>query len=109
MAGVAERARGLELARKSLVVETSLLVQAVAEFQSTVAITGAQNAFTAVFIVVSDQLLSAAEYTLTSVIADYVAGASLGGQTPVGCSKYQIRPPSARPPAFRASQETHLL
>ena len=44
------------------------------------AMAASQNAFSAVYVVVSDRLLTTPEYTLTSLIARYAAGTSAGGK-----------------------------
>ncbi len=68
----------------------------------------AQNAFNAAFVVVSDQLLTAAEYTLTSTIAAYAAGTSMGGQRTGGLFEVSDPPSFSAATGYRASLETHL-
>jgi hypothetical protein len=67
-----------------------------------------QNAFTAVYVVVSDRLLTAPEWTLTSHIARYAAGASLGGKRGGGLFEALDPPSFGGATGYRATLETTL-
>jgi len=68
-----------------------------------------QNTFTAAFVVVSDEFLSPPEYTLTSFIARYHAGTSLGGKRTGGLFDVLDPPSFGAATGFRAALETTLL
>jgi hypothetical protein len=68
-----------------------------------------QNAFTAAFVVVSDQQLSAPEYTLSTVIARYYAGTSMGGQRTGGLFEASDPPSFSASTGFRATLDTRLM
>jgi hypothetical protein len=67
-----------------------------------------QNAFTAVFVVVSDAFLSAAEAALSSHIAHYMAGSSAGGQRSGGLFEVSDPPSFSAATGYRASLQTQL-
>ena len=67
-----------------------------------------QNAFTAVYVVVSDRLLTKPEYTLTSLIADYAAGTSAGGKRTGGLFEALDPPSFGAATGYRATLETTL-
>jgi len=73
------------------------------------AMAASQNAFTAAFVVVSDEFLSPPEYTLTSFIARYHAGTSLGGKATGGLFDVLDPPSFGAATGFRATLETTLL
>ena len=73
------------------------------------AMAASQNAFTAAFVVVSDEFLSPPEYTLTSFIARYHAGTSLGGKRTGGLFDVLDPPSFGAATGFRATLETTLL
>ena len=68
-----------------------------------------QNVFAAAFVVVSDQPLSAPEYTLGTVIARYYAGTSVGGQRSGGLFEASDPPSFSASTGFRATLDTHLM
>jgi hypothetical protein len=74
----------------------------------TPAAASSQNAFTAAFVVVSERFLTPAETALSSYIAQYMGGTSLGGQRSGGL--FEVSDPSSFSAAtgYRASLQTHL-
>ncbi len=74
----------------------------------TPAMATSQNAFTAAYVVVSDRPLTEPEYTLTSLIAQYAAGTSLGGTRDGGLFEVLDPPSFGAATGFRATLETHL-
>ena len=72
------------------------------------AMVSSQNVFSAVYVVVSDRLLTTPEHTLTSLIARYAAGASPSRKRTALCSKRSIRRLSAPPPDLRETLNTTL-
>ncbi len=72
------------------------------------AMAASQNAFSAVYVVVSDRLLTTPEYTLTSLIARYASGTSAGGKR-IGGLFEALDPPSfGAATGFRATLDTTL-
>lgn len=67
-----------------------------------------QNAFAALYVVVSDRLLSAPEYTFTSLIAQYAAGTSNGGKRTGGLFEALDPPSFSAATGFRATLDTTL-
>ena len=72
------------------------------------AMDASQNAFTAAFVVVSDRLLTQPEWTLSSHIAHYAGGASLGGKRSGGLFDALDPPSFSAATGHRASLETTL-
>ncbi len=72
------------------------------------AVAASQNAFAALYVVVSDRLLSAPEYTLTSLIAQYAAGTSNGGKRTGGLFEALDPPSFGAATGFRATLDTTL-
>jgi hypothetical protein len=68
----------------------------------------APNAFSAAFVVVSDDFLTQAEYTLTTIIARYLAGTSSGGQRSGGLFEISDPPSFSACTGFRATLDTTL-
>ena len=67
-----------------------------------------QSAFNAAYVVVSDRLLTKPEWTLTSHIAHYAAGASAGGKRAGGLFEALDPPSFGAATGFRASLQTTL-
>ena len=72
------------------------------------AMASSQNAFTAVYVVVSDRLLTPPEYTLTSLIARYASGTSLGGKRSGGLFEALDPPSFGAATGYRATLDTTL-
>jgi hypothetical protein len=72
------------------------------------AMAASQNAFTAAYVVVSDRLLSKPEWTLTSHIARYAAGTSVGGKREGGLFEVLDPPSFGGATGYRATLETTL-
>ncbi len=66
------------------------------------------NAFSAVYVVVSDRLLTTPEYTLTSLIARYASGTSPGGKRSGGLFEALDPPSFGAATGFRATLDTTL-
>jgi len=71
-------------------------------------VAASQTAFRAAFVVMSDHFLAEAEYTLTTVIARYLAGTSSGGQRTGGLFEVSDPPSFGACTRFRATLDTTL-
>jgi hypothetical protein len=67
-----------------------------------------QNAFSAIYVVVSDRVLTAPEYALTSLLAQYAAGTSAGGKRTGGLFEALDPPSFGAATGFRATLDTTL-
>ena len=67
-----------------------------------------QNAFSAIYVVVSDRVLTDPEYALTSLIAQYAAGTSSGGKRSGGLFEALDPPSFGAATGFRATLDTTL-
>ena len=72
------------------------------------AMAASQNAFSAIYVVVSDRVLTDPEYALTSLIARYAASTSAGGKRSGGLFEALDPPSFGAATGFRATLDTTL-